>query len=125
MIYDEVYVGKSKKNIVCDLRCWLGRKVLLHRSTLLGHVIRLHLESAFVVDALKRNFHMPICVKKNKRNGTLNAYYDIETDGQPFLLVAVKIVSRMARIAGKDHFIKSFYGVDSIPPGPYEWERKK
>jgi hypothetical protein len=85
----------------------------------------LHLDSAFVVDALKRNFHTPICVKKNVRNDTQNAYYDINTGGQPFLLVAVQIVSRVARIAGKDHFIKTFYGVDSLPPGPYEWERKQ
>lgn len=125
MIYDGAFVGKNKKNIVCELRCWLGRKVLLHKSTLLGHVVRLHLDSAFVVDALKRNFHTPICVKKNVRNDTQNAYYDINTGGQPFLLVAVQIVSRVARIAGKDHFIKTFYGVDSLPPGPYEWERKQ
>jgi hypothetical protein len=124
VIYDGVFVGKNKKNIVCELRCWQGRKILLHRSTLLGHVVRLHLDSAFVVDALKRNFITPICVKKNERNGTLNAFYDIKTGGQPFLLVAVKIVSTAARIAGKDHFIKTFYGVDSLPPGPYEWERR-
>jgi hypothetical protein len=124
VIYDGVYVGKNKKNIVCELRCWLGRKVLLHRSTLLGHVVRLHLDAAFVVDALKRNFNTPICVKKNERHGTLNAFYAIQTGGQPYLLVAVKIVSKVARIAGKDHFIKTFYGVDSLPLGPYEWERR-
>ena len=124
VIYDEAFVAKIKKDIVCELRCWRGRKVLLHKSTLIAHVVRLHLESAFVVDELKRNFDKPICVKKNERHGTLNAFYDIKTGGQPFLLVAVKIVNKVARIARKDHFIKTFYGVDVIPPGPYEWERK-
>ncbi len=117
-------MAKTKKGIVCELRCWQGRKILLHKSTLIHHVGRLHLDSLFVVDALKRNFSMPICVKKNERNGSLNAYYDIETGGQPFLLVAVQIVSGMARFAGQCHFIKTFYGVDSLPPGPYEWERR-
>ena len=119
-----MFVGQSKKNVVCELRCWLGRRIILHRSTLVGHVLRLHLESAFVVDALKRNFSTPICVKRNTRNGTLNAFYSIPTGGQPFLLVAVKIVSKLHKMARRDHFIKTFYGVDSIPPPPYEWESK-
>lgn len=116
---------KAKKDIVCELRCWQGRRVLLYRSTLVGHVLRLHLDSAFVVDALKRNFSQPICVMKNSRHGTMNAFYDISTGGQPFLLVAVKFSGKIQRMAGKSHFIKTFYGVDSIPPPPYEWERKK
>jgi hypothetical protein len=77
-----------------------------------------------VVDALKRNFHLPICVKRNERHGTLNAYYDIETGGQPYLLVAVKIQKGLGRVTRKSHFIKTFYGVDQLPPGPFEWERK-
>jgi len=119
-----VSVTKNKKDIVCELRCWQGRKILLHRSTLINHVLRLHLESAFVVDALKRSFSMPICVKKNERHGTLNAFYDIETNGQPFLLVAVKIQKGLGKLARKPNFILTFYGVDAVPPGPYEWERK-
>jgi len=86
-------------------------------------VIRLHLESAFVVDALKRSFSRPICVKKNERNGTLNAFYDIETGGQPYLLVAVKIQMKVAKVVGKPHFVKTFYGVDHLPKGPFVWER--
>jgi hypothetical protein len=82
------------------------------------------LDSAFVVEALKNNFNRPICVKKNERTGTLNAFYDIETGGQPYLLVAVQIQKGFRRVAGKSHFIKTFYGVDHLPSGPFEWERK-
>ena len=117
-------VSKNKKDLLCELRCWQGRKVLLHMSTLKSHILRLHLESAFVVDALKRNFHLPICVKWNPRNGTFNAFYDIETNGQPFLLVAVQFQKKVLNVVGRPHFIKTFYGVDAVPPGPYEWERK-
>lgn len=73
---------------------------------------------------MKRDFHRPICVKRNDRNGTLNAFYEIETGGQPYLLVAVKIQSGLAKLSGKSHFIKSFYGVSKLPNGPFEWERK-
>lgn len=118
-------MGKKKPDVICELRCWQGRKILLHKTTLINHVIRLHLESAFVVDALKRSFHMPICVKRNERHDTLNAFYEIETDGQPYLLVAVKIQKGFGRLARKPHFIKTFYGVNEIPKGPFEWERKK
>ncbi len=96
----------------------------MHRSTLLNHVLRFHLESAFVVDALKRNFHRPICVIRNSRHGTLNAYYDIETDGQPYLLVAVQIQNGLRSLARKPNLIKSFFGVGKLPPGPFEWERQ-
>jgi hypothetical protein len=116
-------VGKKKPDVICELKCWQGRTILLHRSTLLNHIVRLHLESAFVVDALKRSFHKPICVKKNERHGTLNAYYGIETGGQPYLLVAVQIQKKLVRMVGKPHFIKTFYGVDKLPQGPFEWER--
>lgn len=117
-------MAKNKKNIVCYLRCWQGRTVVLHKSTLINHIVRLHLDSAFVVDAMKRNFNQPICVKKNERHGTLNAFYEIPTGGQRFLLVAVKIQRTFGKMAGKPHFIKTFFGVDSVPPPPYEWERK-
>jgi|SRR5580692_8192420 hypothetical protein len=118
-------VGKKHRDVICELKCWQGRTVLLHRTTLLNHIVRLHLESAFVVDALKRNFNRPICVKRNERHGTLNAFYDIETGGQPYLLVAVKIQKRFNRAVGKPHMILSFYGVSDLPTGPYEWERQK
>jgi len=111
----------KKPDIICELKCWQGRTILLHRSTLLNHVLRFHLESAFVVDALKRNFSKPICVIRNSRHGTLNAIYDIETDGQPFLLVAIHIQKKLKRMVGKPHFIKSFYGVSKIPTGELEW----
>lgn len=117
-------MAKNKKDIICELKCWQGRKILLYKSTLVNHVLRLHLESAFVVDALKRNFDQPICVIRNARHDTLNAFYEIETNGQPFLLVAVKIQRKLGKMAGKPHFILTFYGVDAVPPGPYEWERK-
>jgi hypothetical protein len=118
-------VSKNKKDIVCELRCWQGRKVLLYKSTLLGHVGRLHLESLFVVDALKTKFGRPICVKKNPHHGTFNAFYGIETNGQPYLLVSVKFQQRLKKVVGKPHFIKTFYGVDALPPGPYEWETRQ
>ena len=117
-------MAKNKKNILCYLRCWQGRTVILHRSTLISHVVRLHLDSAFVVDELKRNFSQPICVKKNEKHGTFNAFYEIQTGKQPFLLVAVEIQGTLGKMAGKPHFIKTFYGVDSVPPPPYVWERK-
>lgn len=86
-----------------------------------GHVLRLHLESAFVLDQLKRNFSKPICVIRNKHHKSLNAIYSIETNGQPFLLVAIHIQKKMKRMVGKPHFIKSFYGVSEIPVGELEW----
>jgi hypothetical protein len=100
--------------------------VLLHRSTLVNHVVRLHIESAFVVDQLKRKFDKPICVVKNHRHGSRNAYYDIEWNGQPYLLVAVKIQKKIAGVVTrKPHFILSFYGVNKLPEGPFEWVRKQ
>lgn len=113
----------KKPDVVCKLRCWQGRTVLLYKSTLVDHVLRFHIESAFVVDALKRSFNQPICVVKNNRHGTLNAYYDIQTDGQPYLLVAVKIQKKLKNVVGRPHFIKSFYGVSHLPNGPFEWEK--
>jgi len=118
------YVPKKKPDVICVLKCWQGRTVLLHKSTLLNHVLRFHLESAFVVDALKNNFSRPICVKRNERHGTLNAWYDIETNGQPYLLVAVKIQTAVGRIVRNPHFVKTFFGVSELPKGPFEWERK-
>jgi hypothetical protein len=121
-LYYGCFVKKS--DVICRLKCWQGRTVILHRSTLLNHVIRLHLDSAFVVDALKRNFSRPICVVRNKRHGTLNAYYDIATGEQPYLLVAVQIQKGLGRVVRKPHLIKTFFGVDQLPPGPFEWERR-
>lgn len=118
-------VGNKRPDVVCELKCWQGRTILLYRSTLLNHVIRLHLESAFVVEALKRNFSQPICVKRNARHGTLNAFYDIETGGQPYLLVAVQIQRGLNKLTRRAHFIKTFYGVSELPEGPFEWERRK
>lgn len=108
-------------DIVCEFRCWQGRRILLYRSTLLNHVLRFHLESAFVLDALKANFSKPICVIENKQNKTLNAFYNIETNGLPFLLVAVKIQKKLRSATGKPHFIKTFYGVTKIPNVPPVW----
>jgi hypothetical protein len=63
-------------------------------------------------------------VSRNERHGTLNAFYEIETNGQPYLLVAFKIQKGLRRAVGKPHFIKTFFGVDKLPQGPFEWERK-
>lgn len=117
-------VSKNKKDILCELKCWQGRTILLHRSTLIGHVARLHYDSLFIVESLKSKFAQPICVVRNHKNDTLNAFYDIITAGQPFLLVAVKIQKGLQKLSGKPHFIKTFYGVDALPPRPYEWEKK-
>jgi hypothetical protein len=111
-----VYVRK-KPDIVWMVQCWDNRKVVLHRSTLKDHVLRFHFEEAFVVDALKRNFHQPICVIENKKNGTSNAIYDIQCGGHPWLLVAVKFQTVASKLAGKPNFIKTFYGVSEIPNG--------
>jgi hypothetical protein len=112
-----VSVGK-KPDIVWEVQCWNNRKVILHRQTLLDHVLRFHIESAFVVDELKRNFRQPICVVNNRKNGTVNAIYAIECDGHSWLLVAVKF-----RTVGTN-FIKTFYGVSEIPNGPVIWGNK-
>jgi hypothetical protein len=99
--------------------------VILHKDTLINHVIRLHIESAFVVDQLKRKFSTPVCVVENHRNKTMNAFYDIEWDGQPYLLVAIQFQKKVVGvITRKPHFVKTFYGVNRIPDGPYKWERK-
>lgn len=99
--------------------------VVLYKNTLINHVIRLHIESAFVVDQLKWKLDKPICVVRNPRHKTLNAYYDIEWAGQPYLLVAIKFQKNVMRaINGKPHFIKSFYGTDRLPAGPYVWGKK-
>ena len=113
----------KRPDVVAELRCWRNRKVLLHRSTLLGHVLRLHFDEAFVVGAMKRNFGSPICVIDNKKNGTVNAIYDIPTGGHPWLLVAIKFHNSLLK-GTRSHFIKTFYGVSYIPAGPLIWGKK-
>lgn len=109
-------MGK-KPDIIWEVRCWKNRKVILYKQTLLDHVLRFHYDSAFVVDALKRKFHEPICVIYNKQHGTENAFYDIQIGGHKWLLVAVKFQGFTKKLARKPHFIKTFYGVDHIPNG--------
>lgn len=116
-------MGK-KPDIVWEAQCWDNRKVILHRHTLADHVLRFHFDSAFVVDALKRNFRQPICVIDNRKHGTANAIYDIPFGPHKWLLVAIKFHHLPKRITGKDHFIKSFYGVNQIPAGPLLWGKK-
>jgi len=116
-------VGK-KPDIVWEVQCWDNRKVILHRQTLLDHVLRFHIESAFVVDELKRNFRQPICVIDNRRNGTVNAIYEIQCDGHPWLLVAIKFHGFVKRAVRTPGFIKTFYGVSTIPNGPVIWGKK-
>lgn len=116
-------MGK-KPDIVWEVKCWANRKVILYRHTLKGHVLRFHLDSAFVVDALKRNFHQPICVIDNRQHGTENAIYDIECGGHSKLLVAVKFQGLANKLAGKANFIKSFYGVSKIPEGRLLWGKR-
>ena len=110
-----------KPDIVWEAQCWDNRKVTLYRSTLLNHVLRFHFDSAFVVDALKRNFHQPICVIENKKHGTLNAIYDIQIGSHKWLLVAIKFQGFAKKLVGKPNFIKSFYGVSEIPSGRLLW----
>jgi len=112
-----------RQEVAVELRCWRNRKVLLYKSTLVDHVLRFHIESAFVVSAMKRNFGNPICVIDNKRNGTVNAIYDIPTDGHPWLLVAIKFHNKLLK-GTRDHFIKTFYGVSNVPAGPLIWGKK-
>jgi hypothetical protein len=116
-------VGK-KPDIVWEVKCWDNRKVLLYRRTLTDHVLRFHLDSAFVVDALKRNFHQPICVIDNRKHGTINAIYDIQCGGHRWLLVAIEFQRLGKRLTGAPNFIKTFYGVSSIPPGRLIWGTK-
>jgi hypothetical protein len=108
-------VAKGKPDIVWEARCWNGRKVILHRHTLKDHILRFHFDEAFVVDAMKRRLHEPICVIDNRRHGTANAFYDIESGGHAWLLVAIKFQTLGS------NFIKSFYGVSRIPEGPISW----
>lgn len=115
---------RKKPDIVWEVQCWDNRKVILHRQTLTDHVLRFHIESAFVVDALKRNFPQPICVIDNRKHGTANAIYGIECGGHPYLLVAVKFGGIAKKLARKPNFIKSFYGVDEIPAGPLLWGKR-
>jgi hypothetical protein len=109
-------VGK-KPDVIWEVRCWNNRKVLLYKRTLTDHVLRFHFDSAFVVDALKRNFHQPICVIDNHKHGTENAIYDIQTEGHRWLLVAIKFQRLTSKLTGKPHFIKTFYGVNHLPSG--------
>lgn len=111
-------------DIVWEARCWNNRKVVLHRHTLVGHVLRFHFDEAFVVDALKRNFHLPICVIDNRKNGTVNAIYDIQVGGHRWLLVAIKFQKLGGRLKREPHFIKTFYGVSDIPGGPVLWGKR-
>jgi hypothetical protein len=113
----------KKPDVIATLTCWRNRKVLLYRSALIGHVIRLHLESAFVVDALKYNFSNPVCVIYNRNYGTENAIYEIPTPGHRWLLVAIKFRKSMPGIK-RPSFIKSFYGVNDIPNGKVIWGKK-
>jgi len=86
--------------------------------------LRLHFESAFVVSAMKQKFGSPVCVIDNRRDGTVNAIYDIPTlDGHPWLLVAIKFHNPMMK-GTRNHFIKTFYGVSKIPAGPLIWGKK-
>ena len=116
-------MGK-KPEIIWEVRCWDNRKVILFKSTLLDHVLRFHFDEAFVVDALKRNFHLPICVIDNRKNGTANAIYEIAVGGHKWLLVAVKFQRLPSKLVRKPHFIKTFYGVSSIPNGELLWGKR-
>jgi hypothetical protein len=69
VLYDVGTVA-NQSEILWEIRCWQNRKVRLYRSTLKSHVLRFHLDSAFVVDALKRSFQQPLCVLRNDRHGT-------------------------------------------------------
>lgn len=116
-------MGK-RPEIIWEIQCWDNRKVVLYRSTLTEHVLRFHLDSAFVVDALKRNFHLPICVIENRNHGTSNAIYDIQIGGHNWLLVAVKFQGFAKKLARKPNFIKTFYGVSKIPGGRLLWGKR-
>ncbi len=100
-------MGK-KPDIVWEARCWNNRKVILYRHTLKDHVLRFHFDEAFVVDALKHNFHQPICVIDNRKHGTVNAIYDIPVGGHRWLLVAVKFPHVVKRLVREPNFIKTF-----------------
>ena len=75
------------------------------------------------MSAMKMNFASPICVIDNKRNGTVNAIYGIPTDGHPWLLVAIKFHNKFLK-GTRSHFIKTFYGVSTVPAGPLIWGKK-
>ena len=83
----------------------------------MDHILRFHFDSAFVVDALKQNFHQPICVIENVGHGTSNAIYSIRTGEHEWLLVAIKFQGIANMLAGKPNFIKTFYGVSELPKG--------
>jgi hypothetical protein len=116
----KVLVGR-RPEIVWEAHCWDNRKVVLYRRTLLDHVLRFHFDSAFVVDALKRNFHQPIGVIDNRSHGTSNAIYNIQIGGHKWLLVAIHFQGIAKKLVGKPNFIKTFYGVSEIPVGQLLW----
>ena len=99
--------------------------MFLPRSTLLGHVLRVHFDEAFVVDALKRNFPRPRIVVYNPGGRSENAIYDIECGGDPCLLVAIRY-----RPWPIKNLIVSLYGVPEaqvqamIRKGPVIWPTK-
>lgn len=76
-----------------------------------------------MVSAMKHNFGSPICVIDNRKNGTVNAIYEIPTAGHPWLLVAIKFYPKLMK-GTRDHFIKTFYGVSTVPAGPLIWGKK-
>lgn len=116
-------MGK-KPDIVWEVHCWDNRKVVLYRRTLTDHVLRFHFDSAFVVDALKRDFHLPICVIENRNHGTANAIYDIQIGGHKWLLVAVEFQDFAKKLVHKPNFIKTFYGVSELPNGRLLWGKR-
>lgn len=116
-------MGK-KPDIVWEAICWNNRKVTLYRHTLKDHVLRFHFDEAFVVYALRRNLHQPICVIENKKHETVNAIYDIPIGGHKWLLVAIRFQGFPKKLTGKPNFIKTFYGVSKIPEGRVLWGTK-
>src|ERR1039457_4164166 len=96
----------KKKDVVFSVRDWKGRTVVLTRGALLGHVLRLHIDSAFVVDAIKNNLASPRVVVDNPGGKSEVAIYDIPNGGHPCLPVAIKY-----RIWPRENLIASFYGI--------------
>lgn len=54
----------------------------------------------------------------------MNAIYEIPEGGHKWLLVAVKFQGFAGRLAFRSNFVKTFYGVSTIPNGQLIWGKR-
>jgi hypothetical protein len=111
----------KKRDIIFSVRDWLGREVILDRQTLKAHVLRYHIDAAFIVDSLKEQFARPRIVIENKKHKSENAIYDLAFGDFPCTLVAIKQGWLLQK-----RQILTMYGIprDYLPKGRMLWPQK-